>query len=228
MNFVELKPGLSVEGVEIPAYKTETKAKKYIYLVGGTHGDEVEGVYVLKKYYEWLQSNTELEELPIVVIPILNVDGYKNGTRVNARAVDLNRNYPSKDWSPEFKKDRYFPGEAALSEPENQFLVKLFDKYKPAIVLSFHTWKPVINYNGDCGDIARVLSEENEYPVADYIGYPTPGSLGSFVPEKYNAGVITFECPNFDENKNLQQIWEENEVGLKKLFTDGLLQKKLQ
>jgi protein MpaA len=228
MIFMEIPPGRSVEGMDIPAFKTDVKSKKWIYLIAGTHGDEVEGVYVLQKYFEWIKGNNELEELPIIVIPILNIDGYKQGTRVNSHAVDLNRNYPSEDWSSEFKKDKYNPGPKALSEPENKFLCKLFEKYTPGIILSFHTWKPIINFNGDSEDLAKVIAEECDYPISDYIGYGTPGSLGTFVPEKYdNCGVITYECPNFNDHLTLQDIWEENEAGLKKLFTDGLIQKKL-
>ena len=36
--------------------------------------------------------------IPIIAIPILNVDGYRSGTRVNSHGVDLNRNLPSKNW----------------------------------------------------------------------------------------------------------------------------------
>ncbi len=226
MIFTEMSPGQSVEGVDIPAFKTDVKAKNYIYLIAGTHGDEVEGVYVLQKYFEWLKEDHDLEELPLIVIPILNVDGYKQGTRVNSHAVDLNRNYPV-EWSPDFKKKKYNPGPSALSEPENIFLKKLFDKFKPAIILSFHSWKPIINYNGDSEDIAKAIGNLNGYPIADDIGYETPGSLGSFVPTEYNAGVITFECPPFSEEKPLQAIWEENEDALKNLFSSGLLKQKL-
>ena len=228
MVFMELSPGLSVEEVEIPVFKTDIKAKKYIYLLSGTHGDEVEGVYVLQKYFEWLRSDDELEELPLIVIPILNVDGYKQGTIVNSHAVDLNSNYQTKDWSADFKKDKYNPGPSANSEPENQFLLKLFEKFEPGIVLSFHTWKPIINYNGQCKDIAEFIAKYNHYPISEDIGYPTPGSLGTYVPETYGTGVITFECPHFSEKLTLQDIWEQNEEPLKRLFTEGHLKNKLQ
>jgi murein peptide amidase A len=227
MIFSKIFSGTSVEGTEIEAFKTDLKAKKYIYLIAGTHGDEVEGVYVLQKLYEWIQNNHEIEELPLVVVPILNPDGYKASTRHNSHLVDLNRNYPTKDWSSEYKKKKYFPGPAPLSEPENQFLDKLFKTYAPAVVLSFHSWKPILNYNGDSLDIAEYLAQHNGYPLDGDIGYPTPGSLGTYVPEKYGAGVLTFECPVLDGEISLQKIWDENEKGLKGLFTENILKKKI-
>jgi protein MpaA len=227
MIFVELDSGKSVEGMEIPAYKTDVKAENYLYLLAGTHGDEVEGVYVLQKLFEWLKDEHSLREIPIVVIPVLNPDGYRNSTRVNSHAVDLNRNYPSENWCSKAKKKKYNPGPEALSEPENQFFIKLLDKFPPGLVLSFHSWKPLLNFNGDIEDVANYLSSHNEYEVAPDVGYPTPGSLGCFIPEKYNSGVLTFECPVLNDKNSLKKIWKENEEALKSFIQSNLLLEKL-
>ena len=141
MNFTPLKAGTSVEGDEIPAFRSEDKASKYIYLMAGVHGDEVEGVYLLQELFKWLQD--EDLTLPPVVIPILNVDGYRSGSRVNAHGVDLNRNLPSSNWSEEAREEKYHPGSEALSEPENKYLVKLFEKFPPKFILTLHSWKPM-------------------------------------------------------------------------------------
>ncbi len=229
MIFSEIEKGKSLEGLEIPVFKTDIKAQKYLYLIGGVHGDEVEGVYVLKELFQWLKNEHSLKDLPMIVLPILNVDGYRTNSRVNAHLVDLNRNLPTKDWSTVHAKPRYNPGPKPLSEPENQFLVKLFDKYRPGLVISFHTWKPILNYNGDCKDVADYLAGFNNYEIASDIGYPTPGSLGTFGVEKYNSGVLTFECPELKKHKEtLKEIWVENEAGLKGLFQTDLIWNKLK
>lgn len=228
MIFLELDSGKSVENMDIHAFKTDVKADKYLYLLAGTHGDEVEGVYVLKKLFEWLKDEHSLRDLPIVVIPVLNPDGYRNSTRVNSHAVDLNRNYPSENWTSKARKKKYNPGPEALSEPENKFFIKLMDKFPPGLVLSFHSWKPLLNYNGDIEDIANYLSSHNEYEIAADVGYPTPGSLGCFVPEKYNCGVLTFECPVLNDKISLKSIWEENEEALKSLIQSNLILDKIK
>ena len=166
MIFTQLTSGSSVEANEITAYKTDVDADKYLYLMAGTHGDEVEGVYVLQQLFEWLKQEHALKDLPIVVIPILNPDGYRAQTRVNSHAVDLNRNYPTQNWTGEYKKDANNPGPAPLSEPENVFLDKLFHKYKPGLILTFHSWKPILNFNSDCEDVADYIASFNEYPIA--------------------------------------------------------------
>ncbi len=228
MIFSEIESGVSAEGYDIPVFKTDKKSPKYLYLIGGVHGDEVEGVYVLKELFQWLKLEHSIADMPIVVIPILNVDGYRAQSRVNAHSVDLNRNLPTKDWSTAHSQPRYNPGQKALSEPENQFLVKLLDKYKPGMIISFHTWKPILNYNGNCKDIAEFMAKFNHYEIASDIGYPTPGSLGTFAVEKYDAPVLTFECPELKKHReSLKDIWKENEEGLKGIFKENLISKKL-
>lgn len=229
MIFSELESGHSLEGNPIPVFKTDIKAAKYFYLIGGVHGDEVEGVYVLKELFQWLKLEHSLKDLPMIVIPILNVDGYRAQSRVNAHSVDLNRNLPTKDWTNVCTQPRYNPGPKALSEPENQFLVKLMDKYRPGFIMSFHTWKPILNYNGNCKDVADYLAQYNKYETASDIGYPTPGSLGTFAVEKYHSPVLTFECPELKKHReSLKDIWVENEKGLKDVFSTELIWKKLK
>ena len=229
MIFSAIESGKSIEARDIPAFKSDSKTdSKYLYLIGGTHGDEPEGVHVLKELFSWIKSESNLPDLPIIVVPVLNPDGFQTQTRVNARAVDLNRNYPSKDWSTEHSKPRYNPGPEPLSEPENKFLIQLFDKYTPGLILTFHTWKPMVNYNGDCKDVAEIISNHNNYELAPDIGYPTPGSLGTFMSETYKAPVITFECPEMVEGMpKLQDIWQENEEGLKAFMKSELIFKYL-
>ncbi len=108
MDFIDLRPGTSVEGEKIPCFRSEDKADKYNYLMAGTHGDEVEGVFVLNRLFKWLQEREDLA-LPLIVIPILNVDGYRSGTRVNSHGVDLNRNLPATSWASEFKEKKTGP-----------------------------------------------------------------------------------------------------------------------
>lgn len=227
MNFVDLKSGNSVEGDDIISFRSETKGPKYIYLLAGVHGDEVEGVYVLKEIIKWLKEDEEYN-LPTVVVPILNIDGYRAGTRVNSHGVDLNRNLPSKNWTSEAREPKYNPGTKPLSEPENIFLDKLFSKFTPGLIFSMHSWKPFINYNGSCKDIAEILQKNNNYEVLDDIkDHPTPGSLGEYGLDQYNCPVLTFECPLIEEGHTLKEIWDENAAGFKEALLSETIKKYL-
>ncbi|MFZ4714066.1 MAG: DUF2817 domain-containing protein [Bacteriovoracaceae bacterium] len=223
MKFELIVTGKSVNGLDIPVYKSGTTHANYIYLMAGTHGDESETVFLLEQLFAWLKC-TELPFLPMIIIPALNPDGLQLGTRTNGNKVDLNRNYLTKNWLPTAEKERYFPGPHPMSEPENQFLAEIFKTYPPAFILTFHTWKPLIDYDGDALDVAQFISERNGYPVTDYIGYPTPGSFGTYIQEQIGVPVITFESPDFNEKSN-EEIWKENEQALKDLFLQKVLSK---
>lgn len=224
MKFIELPHGTSVKGEKISAFKSVLDAPKYNYVLGAVHGDEVEGAHLAKEIFEWLSTTNEVD-LPLVFVPIVNVDGFKAGTRVNGNGVDLNRNLPSAQWTPEAREEKYFPGTAPLSEPENKFLVELFKKYPPRFILSFHSWYPVINYNGKCKEIADFLASYNKYPIeADFLTHPTPGSLGEYGTQEYGAPVLTFECPVLDAEHTLESIWKDNEEAFKKLFTTNIIE----
>jgi len=224
MNFVSLKSGTSVEGDQIESFRSEKKGQTYLYLMAGVHGDEVEGVYLLQQLFEWLQNDTQEINTSVIVIPIVNVDGYRAGTRVNSHGVDLNRNLPSQNWTNQAREAKYNPGPTAMSEPENKYLDKLFKKYPPHLIISFHSWKPFINYNGKCNEHANFLSKLNGYEVmGDIEGHPTPGSLGEYGPEQHNSPVLTFECPLISEEKQLRDIWEENEEAFKSLLNSPLV-----
>lgn len=224
MKFLELAAGKSVKGESISSYKTEKMATHYNYILGAVHGDEVEGAHLAAQLFKWLQETNEID-IPTIVVPIVNVDGFKINSRVNGNGVDLNRNLPSKEWSPQAREEKYFPGVAPLSEPENKYLVSLFEKYPPRFILSFHSWYPVINYNGACKEIAEFLASYNKYPIeADFLSHPTPGSLGEYGPEVLGCPVLTFECPVLSDTVSLESVWSENEEAFKKLFTSGIIE----
>ncbi len=119
-----------------------------VLILGGVHGDEIEGVVCARGLLaEFLKSFPY--HLRLTLIPEMNPEGVLLKTRGNANGVDLNRNLPTKDWSPEAKTPRYQPGPKPLSEVENQVLVSEL-KDRPNLIISLHSWEPVLNVNGDC------------------------------------------------------------------------------
>lgn len=226
MNFLPLKSGRSAAENEIKSFQSDLRRKKYLFLLAGVHGDEVEGVYVLEQLFNWLKEAPF--ELPLIVLPVLNVDGHQAQTRTNAHHVDLNRNLPTKAWQPTDPQDpKHYSGPQALSEPENVYLVQLMKKFSPGLIISFHAWKPLLNFNGDCERVAQFIAQFNHYPVEADVGYPTPGSLGEYGPEKFNAPVLTYELPPFKEDLSLKDIWQQNAAGLKAFLKSELLQSYL-
>ena len=219
--FKKIFEGTSHELRPIPAYVLERSAGSNLYLLAGVHGDEIEGMNLLDSLWKnlcgpYLAGQQIFSTL--IVIPCLNPDGKMVSTRVNARGVDLNRNLPSSQWQKEFTEAKYNPGHAPLSEPENQTLLEIFKIYPPKFIVSFHSWRPMLNWNGKCEPEAKFLHQFNKYPVVgDIEDYPTPGSLGEYGPQKHQCPVLTFECPLYSQGASAQSITNENLEGLLQL-----------
>lgn len=162
-----------------------------VLILGGVHGDEVEGVACARGLLESFLASFPYK-IQVTLIPEMNPEGVLLKTRGNSRGVDLNRNLPTKDWSPETKTPRYNPGPQALSEKENQALVQELQN-KPHLIVSLHSWQPVLNVNGDCRPEAETLSKITGYKIDDDIGYPTPGCLGTYTGLERQIPTLTYE-----------------------------------
>jgi protein MpaA len=184
--------GSSKEGRPVEALRL-TQGPAKLLLIGGVHGDEPEGFLFVERFVReggW----RELEgAASLWVIPRLNPDGCAKGERTNANGVDLNRNMPTKDWTQEARAPRYFPGPAAGSEGETKILISFIEEVAPRAIISAHSWEPMINYNGPCRKLAEAIHTFNKYRVSDDIGYPTPGSLGTWAGWERKIPTITLE-----------------------------------
>ncbi len=173
-------------------------------VVGVVHGDEPQGEYLINKYLE------EVEDSGMLFIPSLNPDGKDNGTRVNSNGVDINRNFPTKNWELS-DKDNYYGGDFPASEIETRFLIDVIEEYKPKLILTLHTPYKIVNYDGPAREISDTISKIIGYPVEESIGYPTPGSFGTYAGVERNIPTITLEM---DEDESISLLYPK----VKKIF----------
>lgn len=166
-----------------------------VLFLGGVHGNETEGVAATAGFcHEFIRrgavrtSNTDL-----LFIPVVNPDGVLNFSRHNANGVDLNRNMPTKDWQANAKGEKYYSGPAAGSEPETILLMTILHEFDPQFIVSLHSWKPMFNVNGPARNYAERMHSRLNYEITEDIGYPTPGSLGTYAGWERGIPTITFE-----------------------------------
>ena len=163
--------------------------RETILVFAAIHGNESLTEPLARRLVEELDARPELARgKRVVVIYAANPDGFRNRTRGNARGVDLNRNFPASNWKE--RGERH--GEEAASEPETRVLMEVVERFRPARILSIHAPLHCVDWDGPAQGLARAMGKECGYPVKK-VGYPTPGSFGSWAGVDRGIPVITFE-----------------------------------
>lgn len=184
---------------------TNRNPEKSVLIIGVFHGEEPQGEYLINEYLK-----TDLSDIKnkLYFVPCLNPDGKSKNQRQNANGIDLNRNFPTKNWRITSRKE-YFGGNKPASEIETKFMIDILENYKFDAILSIHAPFEIVNYDGNAKDFAEKISQLTGYPVQSDIGYPTPGSFGNYCGVERNIPIITLELP---EDKTNEELWETNKA----------------
>jgi len=173
-----------------------------VLIMGGIHGDEYSSISIM---FKWLAlfSPTGLEgEFHWRFAPLVNPDGLLDGDqarRQNANGVDLNRNFPSQDWSDSAatywqestgSNPRRFPGRTAASEPEVQWVVNQIEEFQPDVIVSVHAPFHLLDFDGPA-EAPDKIGELYLHQLGIY-----PGSLGNFAGLNRKIPVVTLELPS--------------------------------
>jgi len=130
--------GSSVESREIPAIFIGN-GTRYAIIDGSMHGNEKTGTFACLRVAELLIQyyrtdpywKTRLTEYTVIIIPVLNPDGFTRYTRENANGKDLNSQ---------------FPPDGTTTEPEAWALRYLMGNYTPTVYVNIHEgwyWYPL-------------------------------------------------------------------------------------
>jgi hypothetical protein len=143
-----LPVGRSVEGRAMQAVRIG-RGSRLLVVASGTHGTESNTTYLAEQLSAlFARSVSALPEgVAVYLLPEINPDGLAEGRRLNARDVDLNRNWETADW----RGDTYGPdgmylpeggGTAPFSEPETaalaEWLLSLKDEASGGMVVLFY------------------------------------------------------------------------------------------
>jgi hypothetical protein len=117
--------GRSFEGRPIHLLKAG-RGPRHVLLWSQMHGDEPSATPALLDVAAYLATRDEpaarrvLDELTLLMVPMLNPDGAERYERRNAQAIDVNRDALS------------------LATPEGQLLKRLRDQYRPVLGFNLH------------------------------------------------------------------------------------------
>ena len=214
--------GRSVRGTPI-VLEVFGQGHRPIFIVGGIHGNEPAGAEVARRLSLHLREHPEaFAGTTVGVLAAANPDGLARGTRGNERDVDINRNFPAKNWAAREKSQRKAGVETPAGEPETQAILAAMDRVKPERIVSIHVWAPgndrFINYDGPAEALAGVMAQKNGYKITPVMRYRTPGSLGNWAGVDRSIPIVTLELPM----KPADQCWQENREALLAAIRDGV------
>ena len=181
----------SPQGREIVArHYGSADAPVQLVVIGQMHGDEPGGRDVAAR----LATRRIPDGVGLWILPTINPDGDRAGTRGNAHRVDLNRNFPV-GWRPADEDGTLSSGARAASEPETRGVLRFLRAVDPAAVLSFHQAFDVVDIThlrsrAAGRQLARWMGERAE-PV-DCSG-PCRGTLTQWVDRELGAIALTVE-----------------------------------
>lgn len=197
------------------------KAKNVTMLLCGIHGDEITPVKFCFDVLHDLLINPQYvgDDSLVVIAPLVTPDSFlkKYPTRYNARGIDINRNFPTKDWNKNalklwksrYKSDkRRFPGNKGFSEQETVFMVNLIRRYSPDKIIQVHAPLTLIDYDGPEEDgngnnatqlLIQMSEKAGQYRINNYPFFT--GSLGNWAGNERKIPTYTLELPNSDWTK---------------------------
>lgn len=186
--------------IELMECKGSDAGALKILIIGVFHGEEPQGDFVINKYLNEADFSNHRNHL--YFIPCLNPWGKERGLRINKNGVDLNRNYPTSNWV-KTEKDENFSGEKAASESETRAMMQLLDVLQPNIILTLHAPLKCVNYDGPAQQLAEKIAQFCAYPVVSDLGYPTPGSFGTYCGIERNIPTVTLEYDDEESNASI-------------------------
>lgn len=207
------KLGTSVQGRPIEMITFGPTIGRPVLIIGGIHGSEPTSVYVAEQFVAHLRANPRDATRQVAVIANSNPDAFVARTRGNANGVDVNRNFPAKNWKA-VKNRTTFNGAAPSTEPESRAIQQAINSLNPDRIVSIHSiakGKHCNNFDGPARWLAEAMYKHNQYPVTETMGYPTPGSLGSWAGIDKQIPIITLELPREDPGA---AVWPVNKAAL--------------
>ncbi len=210
--------GYSVKGNLIEGYEIGY-GKEAILLMGAIHGNEVGSAYLLNRLVSEIKSNVKIisKNKRIIIIPVVNPDGYNIQQKFNANGVNLNLNFNTTGWA-NYGPQGTYAGPKPFSEPESQIVKKIVERYRPIMMISYHTAGGIVSpeEGGPSAILGKWYAQKTGYEyyddaaaAADNVDWNFPGTSTMWFTRTTGKPAITVELSQIDQGD-----WDINKTAL--------------
>ena len=215
--------GFSVAGRPIEAYTFGNGEKQYLIVAGIHGGYEGNTVALANELITHIIDNPDVipSDATLYIIRNMNPDGEARSDeadgRVNNHGVDLNRNFPSDNWTDDWDRDGCWilrpttGGDYGGSEPETRAVMSFIASHKILAMISYHSaalgvfpggvpWEPASKR------LAAALGKATGYPYPPIdTGCIYTGTLADWAVENGAGAAVDMELSthtrtDFDNN----------------------------
>jgi protein MpaA len=219
--------GLSAGARPIEAYRFGVGEKEYLIVAGIHGGYEGNTIALANELIKYINENPGAipTDVTLYIIRNMNPDGEARDDgvdgRVNNNGVDLNRNFPTKNWTAEWDRDGcwiYRPASGGTfggSEPETRTVMSFIRSHKFEAMISYHSaalgiFPGGVPWTGPSKRLAKALAKVTDYsyPPLD-TGCVYTGTLADWAVENGVGASVDMELSdhkNTDFKENLKAL----------------------
>jgi protein MpaA len=219
--------GYSVQGVPLQYYTFGNGERQYLIVAGIHGGYEGNTTDLANQLVVYLANHVEFvpTDASLYVITVMNPDGAALGrnpdARANAHGVDLNRNFPSHNWAPDWDHTDCWNarpttgGVAGGSEPETRAVMNFVGSHRITAMISYHSAALGVFPGGDPWEaaserLAAALAGVTDYPYPPIdIGCNYTGTLADWAVENGVGAAVDMELSSHEDaefSRNLKAV----------------------
>lgn len=219
--------GYSVAGRPIEVYTFGQGEREYLIVAGIHGGYEGNTIALANELIDYLTEHPDVipSSAKLHIIRNMNPDGEARSDgvdgRVNNDGVDLNRNFPSENWTADWDRDGcwiYRPTTGGLyggSEPETRTVMGFIMNHRIVALISYHSaalgvFPGGVPWTAESKRLAQALSRETRYPYPPIdTGCEYTGTLADWAVENGVGAAVDMELSthkNTDLDRNLRAL----------------------
>jgi len=216
--------GVSNAGRPIDVYTFGTGNREYLIVAGIHGGYERNTVALANELIIYINDHPEVipSDTTLYIIRNMNPDGEARDPgvdgRVNNNGVDLNRNFPSSNWVPDWNRDGcwiYRPttgGDYGGSEPETRTIMSFISRHNIQAMISYHSaalgvFPGGVPWEESSKRLAKALAKATRYPYPPLdTGCVYTGTLADWAVENGVGAAVDMELTNHENTDFTQNL----------------------